>query len=214
MDSRDIPEALAQPTRARLFSLLQEFGRPVPTSELAERLGLHPNGVRIHLETLSQAGLIERGRSSNRRGRPRDEWIISSRSGEGPTADHELARWLARAMPSGRGDLQAIESAGRGIGLELELPETDDSRHRFVGVINRLGFEATVEVGDDQTGFTCRLGNCPYRSAVHENQEAVCALHRGITRGLLESVDSRFNLTEFAPRDPDQAGCVIGVEVS
>ena len=44
MDSRDIPEALAQPTRARLFSLLQEFGRPVATSELAELLG-----AKVHL---------------------------------------------------------------------------------------------------------------------------------------------------------------------
>src|SRR5665213_3350636 len=42
-------DALSQPTRARLFALLGEMRRPIGTAELAERLDLHPNGVRIHL---------------------------------------------------------------------------------------------------------------------------------------------------------------------
>jgi predicted ArsR family transcriptional regulator len=50
----DVPpspdDALAQPTRARLFSLLGELRRPAGTDELARRLELHPNGVRLHLE--------------------------------------------------------------------------------------------------------------------------------------------------------------------
>ena len=41
-------DVLAQPTRARLFALLGELKRPAGTVELADRLGLHPNGVRIH----------------------------------------------------------------------------------------------------------------------------------------------------------------------
>ena len=47
--------ALSQPTRARLFALLGELKRPAGTAELAERLDLHPNGVRIHLERLEHA---------------------------------------------------------------------------------------------------------------------------------------------------------------
>jgi predicted ArsR family transcriptional regulator len=38
--------ALAQPTRAELFRLLDELHRPAGTEELADRLGLHRNGVR------------------------------------------------------------------------------------------------------------------------------------------------------------------------
>lgn len=48
-------DALAQPTRARLFSLLAEFRRPIGTDELAREVGLHPNGVRVHLERLREA---------------------------------------------------------------------------------------------------------------------------------------------------------------
>ena len=36
-----------------------------------------------------------------------------------------------------------------------------------------------------------RLGNCPYRDAVRENQPVVCALHRGLTRGCWTSSTRR-----------------------
>ena len=49
-------DALAQPTRARLFGLLGELRRPVGTEELAERVQLHVNGVRGHLERLRKPG--------------------------------------------------------------------------------------------------------------------------------------------------------------
>ena len=39
-------DALSQPTRARLVRELAGLGRPASTAELAERLELHPNGVR------------------------------------------------------------------------------------------------------------------------------------------------------------------------
>ena len=74
----DPNDVLAQPTRARLFALLGELKRPTGTVELAERLELHPNGVRIHLERMEQAGLVERARVRDRRGRPPDAWAISA----------------------------------------------------------------------------------------------------------------------------------------
>ena len=57
MDPADV---LAQPTRAQLFRVLGELGRAATTVELAERLRLHPNGVRIHLERLERDGLVAR----------------------------------------------------------------------------------------------------------------------------------------------------------
>jgi len=57
-----------------------------------------------------------------------------------------------------------------------------------------------------------RLGNCPYREAVRENQPVVCALHRGLTRGLLDQLNPAARLADFVPKDPDRAGCLIEVE--
>jgi hypothetical protein len=67
---------------------------------------------------------------------------------------------------------------------------------------------------DDDGSFDCRLGNCPYRGSARENQEVVCRLHRGLTTGLLEKLDAGARLVRFEPRDPDRAGCEIGVERS
>jgi hypothetical protein len=47
---------------------------------------------------------------------------------------------------------------------------------------------------------------------VRENQQAVCALHRGLTRGLLDRIAPTATLTRFVPHDPDQAGCEIDVD--
>lgn len=57
-----------------------------------------------------------------------------------------------------------------------------------------------------------RLGNCPYREAVRENPPVVCAMHRGLTLGLLDRLDPGARLSDFVPKDPDRAGCLIEVE--
>jgi hypothetical protein len=44
---------------------------------------------------------------------------------------------------------------------------------------------------------------------VRENQPVVCTLHRGITRGLLDTIAPETKLAGFVPRDPDTAGCLI-----
>jgi predicted ArsR family transcriptional regulator len=69
-------DPLAQPTRARLFALLVALRRPATTDELAERLGRHPNGVRVHLDRLLSAGLLVRTRVPASRGQPRDRWSV------------------------------------------------------------------------------------------------------------------------------------------
>ncbi len=213
----DLPQTadgvLGQPTRARLFELLGELGHPVATVELAEELDMHPNGVRNHLEVMREAGLVERHRSRRRRGRPRDEWTISAAArpgGRSPTAYADLARWLARACPPG----DELEAVGREIGREAGRKAAGESWANAAEAVSStlatLGFQPRV-IDHGEGGFGCELGNCPYREAVRENQPAVCGLHRGMTAGLLESIDPELAMSEFTPRDPDEAGCVIGV---
>src|SRR4051794_23325011 len=94
-------DALAQPTRARLFTALSELRRPAGTAELAERFALNPNGVRVHLERLREAGLVARDRTRRGRGRPRDMWSIAPDAhpgGDPPSAYLDLSRWLVGAL--------------------------------------------------------------------------------------------------------------------
>src|SRR5687767_4006136 len=116
MDVPTIPgDVLAQPTRARLFARLGELRRPASTTELANELGLHRNGVRMHLERLADAGLVVRERERRGQGRPRDTWSIGADArpgGDPPTAYADLGRWLVRSISARRPRVRELESVG------------------------------------------------------------------------------------------------------
>jgi predicted ArsR family transcriptional regulator len=207
-------DLLVQSTRRRLFLLLASRGGAVSTDELAEHLALHPNGVRAHLLRMHDAGLVTRRRVPQPRGRPRDEWVIAATAlpgGAPPQAYSALARWLARAIPATRTRLREVEATGRSIGQEL-APTDATSPERAIGeIFAALGFQPQLERRSDGP-LECRLANCPYRDSVRENQEVVCTLHRGLTRGLLDRLAPSATLTRFVPHDPDLAGCEIEID--
>jgi predicted ArsR family transcriptional regulator len=207
-------DVLAQPTRARLFRLLGELGRPGETVELAQRLDLHPNGVRVHLERLERAGLVIRERTRQARGRPRDAWTVAPGArpgGEGPHAYADLGRWLARAIRPRLATLRDVQATGREIGQELASRDAQgNGADALPGMLASLGFQPQV-TQQDTGGMTLCLNNCPYRDAVHENQPVICTLHRGITLGLLDVLDPEAELDEFVANDPDTAGCTVEI---
>lgn len=216
MDLPDAPgdDPLLQPTRARLFALLVELRRPAATDELARHLKLHPNGVRTHLERLQEAGLVVRHRAPRPRGRPRDEWSLAPEAAPGgapPRAYGDLARWLARAIPPRPARLREVERAGREIGREIAPDGAASVEAALRDTFTGLGFQPLLD-SEPSAGLSCRLRNCPYRDSVKENQEVVCTLHRGITRGLLEVLAPNAQLAGFVPHDPDLAGCEIQID--
>jgi len=215
----DVPvrpgDALSQPTRARVFALLGELHRPASTEELAAELGMHPNGVRLHLDRLHDEGLVDRRRERQPRGRPRDAWTISPDAqpgGDPPTGYASLSRWLVRALVTSGARVEEMEETGRliGRGLASDHPGSKDEQMLF-DTLTTLGFQPARE--PDQAGdrVVYRLRNCPYRQAVHERQPLVCALHRGLTTGLVEAIDGHSEVVGFEPKDPDLAGCMIAV---
>src|SRR3954452_23627685 len=125
-------DALAQPTRAQIFTFLVERRGPAGTEEVAEHFGLHPNGIRRHLERLLEGGFVTRGRVRAGQGRPRDSWAVSPEAhpgGQRPRAYSDLAGWLAMAIPPNAARLREVERAGREIGRELApSPSGDLSR--------------------------------------------------------------------------------------
>ena len=62
--------ALGDVSRVRILEVLKQGPLDVPT--LSERVGLHPNTVRSHLEILGEAGMVTSGpEKRDRPGRPR-----------------------------------------------------------------------------------------------------------------------------------------------
>ncbi len=205
-------DALAQPVRIQLVTVLSEMLRPATTQELAERVGRHPNSVRLQLERLAESGLLERRTVAQARGRPRHEWAISPDArpgGQGPLAHDRLAGWLARALTRPPG-LAEIERVGREIGRELAPSGGRPTEDAMQDALTALGFAPRRE-RQEPAQIRYVLRNCPYRSAVRENQPAVCTLHRGVSAGLLERIDPEARLVGFIPKDPDHAGCLIDV---
>jgi predicted ArsR family transcriptional regulator len=213
MDLPPVPppeDPLNAPVRAQLFAVLAGLRRPASTRELGEAVGRHPNGVRLHLERLARAGLIERVRVRRPRGRPRDEWAVAPVArpgGDPPQAYAQLAGWLARA---GAAVPEAVEAEGRAIGRELAPRDASagGARAALQHTLTALGFAPRAEAPAPGRLHFC-LDNCPYRDAVRANQAVVCGMHRGITRGLLDVLAPDAALERFIARDPYEAGCRI-----
>ncbi|HEY7620676.1 MAG TPA: helix-turn-helix domain-containing protein [Solirubrobacteraceae bacterium] len=208
-------DVLAQATRRRLFALLGEHGGSASTDELAQWLGLHPNGVRTHLQRMRDAGLVSHRRVPRPRGRPHDEWAIAPTAapgGDPPHAYGALAGWLARTIPATPRRLREVEAAGREIGRGLAPAPVVPPAQAIVDALAALGFqpEALGEAPDGR--LSCRLRNCPYRDSVRENREVICTLHRGLTRGLLDRIAPTATLARFVPHDPGRAGCEVDIE--
>jgi predicted ArsR family transcriptional regulator len=209
---RRVDDVLSQPTRARIFRAMGDLRRPVGTEELATELGLHPNGVRMHLDRLLGAGLVERDRMRQPRGRPRDMWAIAPDArpgGDPPTAYGDLGRWLARVVAPSRTSLRTVERTGRDIGRELApTTGTAPDEEKLHAALSALGFAPHRAVTEGPK-LTYELCNCPFREAVLESRETICTLHRGITQGLLDGVSPETRLAGFVPKDPISAGCLI-----
>jgi predicted ArsR family transcriptional regulator len=204
---------LAQPTRRRLFALLGTLGGAATTAELAERLSLHPNGVRTHLQRMRDAGLVIHRRAARPRGRPRDEWAIAPAArpgGDPPHAYGALAVWLARSIPATPDRLREVETAGRAIGRQLATTAAAVPEQAIGDQLAALGFQPHMQ-REPGGRLRCRLGNCPYRDSVRANQDVVCSLHRGLTQGLLDRLAPAATLERFVPHDPDRAGCEIDI---
>ena len=206
---------LTQPTRALLFARLSRLGRASGTVELAAELGLHPSGVRVHLERLHAAGLVVRERLPQPRGRPRDSWQIATDgvpSHDPPDAYQQLARLLVASIPPRPARLREVERAGQELGRQLlGRGRAATAEETLAQVFTVLGFAPQREHAKPAT-TVFKLGSCPYREAARENPSVVCALHRGLTIGLLQRLDPPGKLKTFLPSDPDRAGCLIEVQ--
>lgn len=209
--SPDDENVAAQPTRARILRILREEGRAVETAELAATLGLHPTGVRLHLERLRTAGLVRAERVVHGRGRPRHAWAPAGAAADPPDAGAVLSVWLAGALAAGAREARDVEEVGRAAGRELGAARRGEDPARAVrGVMASLGFQPREHGAAGRSCLT--LGNCPYRDAVRANRDAICTLHRGLVRGVLDAVEPRARLTRFVPHDPDAAGCEVEVD--
>ena len=161
---------------------------------IARELGVHPNTVRFHLETLLEEGRVERAEPDHRgRGRPALMFRAARRMDRGgPRHYRLLAEILSIGLASDPDPGSKALAAGRVWGKRLR-PAADpaqpvDAREAvgdLVEMLDELGFQPGVSEADGETRVDMR--HCPFLELAEANTDVVCPIHLGLMQGALET---------------------------
>ena len=215
MNALEVLQALGDETRYLLYRELAGSPRPLGAPQLADRLGLHANTVRMHLERMREAGLVEvepvhRGTV----GRPQHVYTLASGAPGldfDPPAHAVLAGLLAAMAERLGGDGADAEETGRAWGREAaRRTRAGTCGNKLVKQLTQLGFDPSVEPDGDGTRIT--FLQCPFRDLAEAYPELVCNLHRGICAGALESAGegSMQHFSTLYDNDPCHVRVAVG----
>lgn len=193
-------------SRVAVLEVLRSSDGPLDVLAIAERVGLHANTVRSHLDQLVEAELVEsevQVRTSP--GRPR----LLFRAVTPPAFATEdsyqlLAEILADGIHGGEADPGSVAAeAGRRWGREIELRgdvgtrPVDSARavDRVVVLLGDVGFAPTIggfgSLGSSEahdTATVVELHACPFYDVAREHPDVVCAVHLGLIQGALDQM--------------------------
>ncbi|BBX74079.1 helix-turn-helix transcriptional regulator [Mycobacterium shinjukuense] len=178
--------------RRAVLRLLRASGAPLTVVAIADQLGIHPNTVRFHLDSLVRAGQVERVRPARRGpGRPPLMFgAVRQMDRGGPRHYRLLAEILSNGLAAEPNPSARALAAGRAWGKRLDprpagFASAEKSIDHLVGVLDELGFapERRQADGEQQVG----LRHCPFLELAESRASVVCSIHLGIMQGALES---------------------------
>lgn len=195
------------PSRTRVLALLQDAGRPMTAREIAERLGLHANSVRFHLDALTASRDVVRGREP--RDAPGRPSVTYAATPEAPRVArrryHLLARMLAQFLHDQLHDPDTTgEQVGRSWSRSLPVGRRAGSATTEAQALDALtdslddvGFDSR-SVNDDD-GLRIEVSHCPFLEVASDYEDVVCSLHLGLMRGVLEQLQAPINVQALEP---------------
>lgn len=204
--------ALGSASRAAILRLVRAAASGVTAAEVAARTGQHLSTTRAHLDRLTEAGLLVKARASG--GLPgRPAWRYrASAADPAPAPYRALAAALLAHLSRTRGDVRAAAAqVGQGWGRQLAAagPRHDDPVDAVVTVLDGLGFSPQRQPTEDRdAGAEVHLLTCPFLELVGQNPDAMCGLHLGVVRGILQHdgvPDESVKLEPFGAPD----ACVV-----
>jgi predicted ArsR family transcriptional regulator len=159
---------------------------------IADVLGVHPNTVRFHLDSLVGDGQVEQVEPERKGpGRPPLMFQAVRQMDRGGTRHYRLlAEILTAAFAAERDPRAKALAAGRAWGRKLDsLPadatSADDAIDHLIDVLDDLGFapERRATDGEQQIG----LRHCPFLELAENRTSVVCPVHLGLMQGALET---------------------------
>jgi predicted ArsR family transcriptional regulator len=196
--------------RRDVLETVRASADPLSILDIAERLGVHPNTVRFHLNVLVENGQVEHAEpTAARPGRP--ALLFRAPSGMDPAGPRNyrlLAEILAENVasqpdPAGR----AIE-AGRAWGLRRTAPtghgrpDRSEAITRLMAMLDDLGFAPDHDPGHrpDRIG----LRHCPFLEVASDRPQVICSLHLGLMEGTMDALDAPLTIEQLQPyAEPD-----------
>jgi predicted ArsR family transcriptional regulator len=182
-------------SRANVLDMLRAADHPVDVREIAERIGLHPNTARFHLEALVEAGLAVRETEDRETpGRPRIGYRATSDGPAGRRHYRLLAEMLASVISGTMPDPGAVaEQAGHAWGGYLtEQPppyqrlSAAQAVAKLTDTMEEIGFAPQAVPDADGAAYELRLRQCPFREVAQQHREVICGLHLGLIRGAFD----------------------------
>ena len=192
--------ALGDPRRARIVEELREAADGLDASELASRVGLHPNTVRWHLEILADAGIVVSAPAPRTSpGRPRILYSLAPEPVAHGTDEHRLlATVLTGALAGSDNGAARAEEAGEAWGRYLLAKDplarrsNDDAAvEEVVELLEGQGFEPSIGDGE------IHMARCPFHGLAESQPEVVCAVHKGLITGALSALGSDLEVEQL-----------------
>ena len=181
--------------RLDVLRILRAADSPMSIAAIADRLDVHPNTVRFHLDTLAGTGRVEQVAADHKGpGRPALMFRATRQMDPGGPRHYQLlAEILAQELAHDPDAPAKALAAGRKWGLQLkpppattaEAPDADESIEHLFGVLDELGF-APERRGDEQLG----LRNCPFLEVAESQKSIICPIHLGLMQGALETPEA------------------------
>lgn len=198
--------ALADPSRARILAQLSDAG-PLDARELARRVELHVNTVRVHLNALADAGLVESETLPPQgRGRPRVAYRATAAAGEEGGRRYRLLAEILTALVARFGPeaSEQLEEIGEAWGHYLvnsppPFAELSDAEavERLVELLAEIGFEPELEQQTRRRQILMRP--CPFLELARSHQDVICPIHLGLMRGALAELGAKTQATKLEP---------------
>ena len=217
MDLLAVLKALGDETRFSMYQELAASTAPLTATQLADRLGIHANTVRIHLERLRDAGLVDvepvhRGTV----GRPQHVYTLAPGApglGLDPPSHTLLSGLLASLAERLGAEADDARASGHAWGEEAgKRTRSRSCVKALAGEMERLGFDPSLQSRGDVADIA--FLHCPFRELAEAYPELVCNLHRGICEGVVSSVGGG-RIEEFASLyDRDPCRVTVAAEVS
>src|SRR5579875_3520 len=171
--------------RRDVLRVLKAAAAPMSFVAIADELGVHPNTVRFHLDSLLGDKQVEQVTPERKGpGRPAQMFRATRQMDRGgPRRYRLLAEILAMGLTAEGDAAGKALAAGRAWGRQLQRRgRTRKSVEHLIDVLDELGF-APERRGRKQIG----LRHCPFLEMAEARAGVVCPIHLGLMQGALEN---------------------------